>query len=90
MQRTKYAKSTIIPKQHISGSESMILGGLSVGVKRNYSFETTIKLMGAIANNCSVDEYPFVIRRNEIDRGMKHAKLYEIYNQRNGYSIGDM
>lgn len=70
--------------------KSMILGGLSVGVKRNYSFETTIKLMGAIANNCSVDEYPFVIRRNEIDRGMKHSKLYEIYNQRNGYSIGDM
>ena len=77
-----HAKDSIYPIV-----KSMILGGLSIGIKRNYSFETMIKLMGAIANNCSADEYPFVIRRNEIDRGMKHSKLYEIYNQRNGYTI---
>jgi fructose-1-phosphate kinase PfkB-like protein len=77
-----HAKDSIYPIV-----KSMILGGLSIGIKRNYSFETMIKLMGAIANNCSSDEYPFVIRRNEIDRGMKHSKLYEIYNQRNGYTI---
>ncbi len=78
-----HAKDSIYPVV-----KSMILGGLCMGIKRGYSFETTIKLMGAIGNNSSLDEYPLIIRRHEIDRGMKHAKIHEIYNQRNGYIAG--
>jgi hypothetical protein len=67
----------------------MILGGLTIGVKRNYPFEMIMKLIGAIADACDVNEYPFVISRKEIDRGMKRIKIYEIYNQRNQFVIGE-
>lgn len=65
--------------------KSMILGGLTIGVKRDYPFERIMKLIGSIATGCSINEYPFVIKRKEIDKGIKTTKLYEIYNQRNGY-----
>ncbi len=68
--------------------KSMILGGVTIGVKRSYPFEKIMKLVGSIANACSIDEYPFVIKRKDIDRGIKQCKLHEIYNQRNGYDFG--
>jgi fructose-1-phosphate kinase PfkB-like protein len=69
--------------------KSMILGGLTIGIKRNYPFEKIMKLIGSIATGCSINEYPFVIKRQEIDRGIKTIKLYEVYNQRNGYLESD-
>lgn len=78
-----HAKDSIYPI-----IKSMILGGLAIGVKRDYSFEKTMKLMGSIANNSSINDYPFVIRRKEIDRGLKHAKLYELFNSKQGFING--
>jgi len=69
--------------------KSMILGGLTIGIKRNYPFEKIMKLIGSIATGCSINEYPFVISRKEIDRGVKNTKLYEVYNQRNGFVESD-
>lgn len=69
--------------------KSMILGGLTIGVKRDYPFEKIMKLIGSIATGCSINEYPFVIKRKEIDRGIKTTKLFEVYNQRNGFIESD-
>lgn len=65
--------------------KSTILGGVTIGVKRNYSFEKIMKLISSIAVAASIEEYPFVINRKEIDRGIKHSKVEELYNQRQGY-----
>jgi len=67
--------------------KSMVLGGITIGIKRNYPFEKIMKLIGAIADGCSIEQYPFVIRRKEIDKGIRHCKLHEIYNHRNGYQL---
>lgn len=89
-----FAKNKICKIDFVSKDEiypivkSMILGGITIGVRRTYPFEKIMKLIGAIAGNCSIDEYPFVISRKEIDRSIKHCHLIEIYNQRNGYETG--
>jgi len=69
--------------------KSTILGGLTIGVKRNYQFEKIMKLIGSIANGCNINEYPFIIRRKEIDKGVNITKLFEVYNERNGYIKGE-
>ncbi len=70
--------------------KSMILGGVTIGVHRQYSFEKIMKLIGSIANGASIDEFPFVINRKDIDKGLKHCKIEELYNQRQGYVDEDL
>lgn len=65
--------------------KSTILGGIAIGTKRKYTLEKTMKLIGAIANEVNPKNYPFVLRRKEIDRNSKHTSLEEMYNHRNGY-----
>lgn len=65
--------------------KSAIFGGLVVGVRRNYPFEMIMKIMGSLANGCSVSDYPFIIKRKEIDKGINLTKITEVYNLRNGF-----
>ncbi len=67
--------------------KSTILGGLTIGIKRGYPFERIMKLIGAIANASSLDQFPFIIKRKDVDRGVNQCKLDEMYNHRNGYMI---
>lgn len=64
---------------------SLVLGGLALGVKRKYTLESMMKLIGAITEGADIREYPVVISRKNIDRNIKKVKLIEIYNGRNGY-----
>lgn len=71
-------------------SNSAIFGGLIVGVRRNYPFERMMKLMGSLAHNCSLTDYPFIVRRQEINQGINTIKINEVYNTRNGYRLSDV
>lgn len=68
-------------------SASAIFGGLIVGVRRNYQFERMMKLIGALATTCSLNDYPFVIKRQDVNQSVNKVKIHEIYNTRNGYRI---
>lgn len=70
-------------------SKSLMLGGLSICIKRKYPFERMLKLLGAIGMECNISEYPFVLKRKEVERQIKHIKIQEVYNLRNGFLIGD-
>lgn len=64
---------------------SAIFGGLIVGIRRNFPFERIMKLMGSLASVCSLADYPFIVKRQEINQGVNKVKISEIYNTRNGY-----
>lgn len=64
---------------------SAIFGGLIVGIRRNFPFERMMKLMGSLASVCSLGEYPFIVKRQDINQGVNKIKIIEIYNTRNGY-----
>lgn len=65
--------------------KSMILGGLAIGIRRNHTIERTMKLIGSIANGANISEYPYVISRKAIDKGLKQVKIIDVYNNKNGY-----
>jgi len=68
---------------------STVFGGLIVGIRRNYPFERMMKLMGTLANNCSLSEYPFIVNRHDINQGINKTKIIELFNARNGYCMGE-
>jgi len=67
---------------------STVFGGLIVGIRRNYPFERMMKLMGTLANSCSLSDYPFIVNRHEINQGINKTKIVEVFNARNGYCMG--
>lgn len=65
--------------------QSSILGGIAIGVQRNYLLEKNLQIAGAIAGQVNFENFPDIIRRKEIDYGMNQVKIKEVYNEKNGY-----
>ncbi len=86
LSRSKIAYVSYPPKDKTEDIiQSAILGGLAIGVQRDYLMEKNLRLAGAIARQIDVRSFPDIIRRREIDQAMNQVRLKEVYNEKNGY-----
>jgi len=56
-----------------------VLGGLAIGVKRNYEFEKMIKLMTSIRYAITENKYPVLCTRKDVDQMNNKAKVVDYY-----------
>ncbi len=56
-----------------------VLGGLAIGVKRNYEFEKMIKLMTSIRYAISENKYPVLCTRKDVEQMNNKAKVVDYY-----------
>lgn len=65
--------------------QSSIIGGIAMGVQRNYLLEKNLQMAGAIAGQVNIHNFPDIIKRKEIDIALNQVKIKEVYNEKNGY-----
>lgn len=86
--RTKIAYVSYPPREKEEDIiQSSILGGIAIGVQRNYLLEKNLRIAGAIASQINIRNFPDIIKRKEIDHGMNQVKIKEVYSEKKAWEI---
>lgn len=66
-------------QEPLSWQKHALLGGLAIGVKRNYEFEKMLKLMTAVSYAITEEAYPVFCTRKDVETGMNKSKIDDYY-----------
>ncbi|RRD96461.1 hypothetical protein EII17_00420 [Clostridiales bacterium COT073_COT-073] len=85
--RSKIAYVSYPPREKAEDIiQSSILGGIAIGVQRNYLLEKNLQIAGAIAAQINIRNFPDIIKRKEIDQAMNQVKVKEVYSEKKGFT----